>query len=335
MFIAFFLRNAIGNIFKQLSETLLEEEKMANDQKIAHENLIRSIQVIQEQFNELTGTTNILNENAKQIGVASEQIAKGAVDQTTNMEKATLSLDDLGSKIEQISDTIIKLSRGAQENQKLNRQNDETLKALVNTISNSERLNGEISNEIGKMLDEFRKIIEAIKNIDNIAGQTNLLALNASIESARAGEAGKGFAVVADEIRKLAEETSESAQSINVIIEGIDSYIGKVNKAIDDLNEQSNETADIVNQTSNNIKKTISYLDTTDEALVTTKENTMALTAAKDSTYEYFINMTSVTEEYTATTEEVSASIEQMVNDINVVNTTAKNIVGEVNKLNE
>ena len=68
-------------------------------------------------------------------------------------------------------------------------------------------------------LEESTAHIESIVGvIDDIAGQTNLLALNASIEAARAGEAGRGFAVVAGEVRRLSENTQNSARQIQEVV---------------------------------------------------------------------------------------------------------------------
>lgn len=94
-------------------------------------------------------------------------------------------------------------------------------KTSKDTMANMEMLN--------KTSSEIVKILEVVSAISR---QTHLLALNASIESARAGEAGKGFSVVAGEIRNLSMSTEEAVKNINILIKTIQEEIYNVDEMV-------------------------------------------------------------------------------------------------------
>lgn len=100
--------------------------------------------------------------------------------------------------------------------------------------------------DISTASEEIRNII---KSLNEITDETSLLSLNASIEAARAGEAGKGFAIVAENVRKLADETSKSTESIAQLIETALASIAKgtniVNDAADSLNDITSNTESV------------------------------------------------------------------------------------------
>lgn len=90
----------------------------------------------------------------------------------------------------------------------------------------------EVSVENSKSVDAIQQLTDEILSI---ASQTNLLALNASIEAARAGEAGKGFAVVADEIRVLADNSRNTANSIQEISNQVTASVKSLAEASEKL----------------------------------------------------------------------------------------------------
>lgn len=102
----------------------------------------------------------------------------------------------------------------------------------MNAIHHSVEL---ISEEMDKLKEVSNEMESTMGIVTNIANQTNLLALNAAIEAARAGEAGKGFGVVAAEVRKLSEQTKESAINVEALLQNTHMRTTKLQQSIQEI----------------------------------------------------------------------------------------------------
>ncbi|NSW83075.1 MAG: Gfo/Idh/MocA family oxidoreductase [Syntrophothermus sp.] len=87
------------------------------------------------------------------------------------------------------------------------------------------------------------QINEILNFIRSVADQTKMLGLNAAIEAARAGEHGRGFGVVAEEIRKLSDQSKETAEQIRKLTREIEDKVAKAGEASVNSVRQSQEQA--------------------------------------------------------------------------------------------
>jgi methyl-accepting chemotaxis protein len=105
-----------------------------------------------------------------------------------------------------------------------------------------------------------------VELINEIAEQTNLLALNAAIEAARAGDAGRGFAVVASEVRKLAERSIRSTESIREIISAVQDETNATIMATEQGAKQAREVGELMSSTVDVLDESLRATDQQKEA---------------------------------------------------------------------
>ncbi|NPV90986.1 MAG: hypothetical protein HPY50_09465 [Firmicutes bacterium] len=116
----------------------------------------------------------------------------------------------------------------------------EEIAASAGKISINE---GHLSEKVKEVAIISAQINEVLDFIKNVADQTKMLGLNAAIEAARAGEHGRGFGVVAEEIRKLSDQSKETAERIRKLTQEIADKIDIISHASEETLKQGQEQA--------------------------------------------------------------------------------------------
>lgn len=176
----------------------------------------------------LAANSEELSASAEETTAVTEQIAKtidqlsvSAVDQAKSVEDTRMTITNLADNSQHaaanaktVSESSIRVAEAAEHGMS-------QAENAISKILAIRNISTEISEVVTLLGGQSQRIGQIVDVIKGIADQTNLLALNAAIEAARAGKHGRGFALVAEEVRKLAEQSSASAEQIAQLIDNI------------------------------------------------------------------------------------------------------------------
>ena len=281
------------------------------------------VRVIQDQGNKLSesnvqftqGFSEIV-ETVSNVNVAVEEIATGSTSQAQETTTAGEHIQNIGSAIESNTSNVSILETSIEHMNGLAAESSKMLEELAKINSWTSETIGVVTEQTDRTNQSAVKINEAVVAIQDIASQTNLLSLNASIEAARAGESGRGFAVVAEQIRKLAEDSANSAEQIEGIVQELITNSEDGVAKMRDLSETAGVQAGRFDKTKASFDELKHEIESVSSASREIFDQTNSINNLKNGVSGVIEQLAAIAEENAASTQETSASMNTLTESI-------------------
>lgn len=271
-----------------------------------------------------------LENNAEYISDSSGEVATAVMDIASEATSQSQAIFEAREYTEKMKKDILNILEQSKKTQNISREMVSVVKESTGVFEKAVDLlntNTNWSISLASKMRDLRKEAEKVQQITsvvtNISDNTNLLALNASIEAARAGDSGKGFVVVANEVKKLAEQSSESAGEIEIIINNIMERINNITQEIETEVGRAKDNITTVNESKSQLDNILQSTENTYTAV----ENIYNLAEQEVKIIQVFNEIiekiavaaeksTSFAQEAAASVEEEAASVQVMFESI-------------------
>ena len=326
-------KDEIGDLTKALSTMQLSVNKLLNSVSQESDEIKATVGQVSHNIGSLNADIQGVSATTEELAAGMQETAAAAEEMSATSLEMERAVHAIAEKSQEGAERSIEISDKARKIMNRSEENQKQTEKMVKETGAGLKL----AIEKVKAVEEINVLADSIKQITE---QTNLLALNAAIEAARAGEAGKGFSVVADEIRKLAQDSKEAVTKIQATTGIITNSVEELSKSSQDMlgfieNRVLADYKTLVQTSEEYSQDAVYYKDFSTDLSATTEELLASITEVI-KTIEGVTTSSSEGAEGTADIAERAAGVTEKSSDIlslvEKANENATSLKGELEK---
>lgn len=257
-----------------------------------------------------TGTSGALDING-QVNEAVRRVAEGAESQVARTQEISAIMAETMKGLEQVAARTQDVSELARATREDADSGSVSLDRSQQEIERIETIFGTIQGSVGDLSRRAGRIQDIAVYISEVSKQTNLLALNAAIEAARAGAHGRGFTVVSAEIRKLSDETAESARQITATLDELNEGVGQIVELMAGSAQAVYNGTSSLKEAGGSVKSVVESVGSLAERVIEAASAIEQIAAGSRHVVRSAEEISRVTEETSAFAEQMSAMVEE------------------------
>ncbi|WP_379201399.1 methyl-accepting chemotaxis protein [Paenibacillus sp. GCM10012306] len=254
---------------------------------------------------------------AQEIAASIQELYDGSNLQLQLSQDNADAMEEAAGGIQRIADSSQSVADISEEATSLAHQGDTSLEETIHQMGRIKSTVNELNEVLHSLTDKTKRIDEILQIIRQISSQTNLLSLNAAIEAARAGESGRGFAVVAGEIRKLSEQTGQSAEEISGLVHTVQAESEAALNSMEAVNDEVTGGMQLTEEAGVILKNIRGKIEAVFNRIQEVSAASQEISAGTEEATASIVQMTEIARQSSEKTYESSESVKSQMNQVN------------------
>ncbi len=318
--------------FKLLVKSIAD---MVNNTRNLIVQVLKTTENVSVSTEKLAEVSEVITSSGDQIATAVDEMGEGLNNQADDAQNCVAQMDELSDRITRAVETVKNMGSITENTREIIARGISTMDDLSSKSQDTTNITKNVTTNIRNLEESLSAIEGFVEVINGIAEETNLLSLNASIEAARAGEAGRGFAVVAQSVSSLSDGTIGAAKQIQDVMQEIKGYAEDTVKVAAQAEQIVSVQTVTVNDTISVFGNMNDYLESLINEIASLRHTIESMERHRNDTLEAIDNISSVSEETTASVSTVNDSLKNQMTMIDNLHSSTVELENRAKELTE